>query len=342
MIEPGRLAVLPVDDERGASTRYRVLAYLPALRAAGFEPEVRFPVRAEGPLSRAARLADLTRDIASIGRADQVLVHRKMYPEPFASRLRRAARRLVLDIDDAVDLPPPGRVLDEAARDRYRKNFEATAGAADLVICGNRELEDRVPHDRTVRIPTPIDTSRFHPQAIGPPRPLTLGWVGRSDNLGYLEAIGEPLRELAARHPGLRLVVVADRPLEIDGVSIEYRPWSLEAEISCFDGIAVGLMPLEDTEWARSKCAFKAIQYMALGIPAVLSPVGMNTEVVRHGESGFLAEEEREWVESIDALLVDDDLARTVGLAGRRVVERRFSLEVTAPALVAALSDEAR
>lgn len=337
MAEPGRLAVLPVDDARGASTRYRVLAHLPALRAAGFDPQLRYPLRAGSALSSAARVLDLTRDIASAGRADATLVHRKMYPPAFAARLGQASRRLVLDIDDAVDLPPPGREIDDATRERYRDNFEATAHAADLVVCGNAELERRVPHERTVRIPTPIDTERFRPAAVGAARPLTLGWVGHSDNLPYLERLADALRELTARHPGLRLVVVADRAPEIEGVSIEFRPWSLDDEVACFAGIAVGLMPLEDSAWARSKCAFKAIQYMALAIPAVISPVGMNNELIEHGASGFLADRPTEWVEAIDALLTRPELAGEIGLAGRRVIEQRYSLDVTSPALVAAL-----
>ncbi|HXV75820.1 MAG TPA: glycosyltransferase family 4 protein [Candidatus Polarisedimenticolaceae bacterium] len=332
-----RLAVLPVDDARGASTRYRVLAYLPALRAAGFDPHVHDPLRTRGTLAGAARIADLTRDVAAASRAEVVLVHRKMYPPPFAGRLRRAASRLVLDIDDAVDLPPPGRELDRRTRERYRRNFDATAAAADLVVCGNAELERRVPHERTVRLPTPVDTARFRPDALGPPRPLTLGWVGHSDNLRYLERLLPVLRELAGRHPAFSLIVVADRPPAIDGVPIEFRRWSLEQEISCFDGIAVGLMPLEDGEWARSKCAFKAIQYMALGIPPVVSPVGMNREVVEHGISGFLAADAGQWIEAIETLFSRPELAASIGAAGRRVVERRYSLAANAPLLIDAL-----
>jgi glycosyltransferase involved in cell wall biosynthesis len=92
-----------------------------------------------------------------------------------------------------------------------------------------------------------------------------------------------------------------------------------------------------DTEWARAKCAFKAIQYMALGIPAVISPVGMNTEIIEHGVSGFLAGDGAGWVESIDALLGQPERAHAVGQAGRRIVEQRYSLSVTSPALVEAL-----
>jgi glycosyltransferase involved in cell wall biosynthesis len=333
-----RLCALPVDDERGASTRFRVLAHLPALEAAGFRVDLRLPLRGSGPASRLWRIADLSRDVIAAGGAEVVYIHRKMYPPAFASALRRAARgRIVLDIDDAVDLPPPRRTADEAARRRYRSNFEATTEVADLVICGNRELERRVPHGRTVRIPTPIDTDRFRPERLGSERPLTVGWVGHSDNLPYLQAIAAPLRELCRRFVELRLIVIADRPVEIEGVPVEFRPWSLEREVSCFEGIAVGLMPLEDTPWARAKCSFKAIQYMSLGIPAVVSPVGMNVEVVEDGVSGYLPADERGWVEAVDALLRDGALAQRIGAAGRVVVESRYSLQRVSPRLVSAL-----
>jgi glycosyltransferase involved in cell wall biosynthesis len=111
----------------------------------------------------------------------------------------------------------------------------------------------------------------------------------------------------------------------------------LAQEVSCFDGIAVGLMPLDDDPWARGKCAFKAIQYMALGIPAVASPVGANREVIRDGETGFLPADEREWVETLDRLLADPALARRIGAAGRREIEARYSLDVISTRLVAIL-----
>jgi glycosyltransferase involved in cell wall biosynthesis len=186
-------------------------------------------------------------------------------------------------------------------------------------------------------LPTAIDTKRFHPAAVRPSQGPVLGWVGHSDNLRYLEGLAGPLREVARRHPGLRIIVVADRPCTLPGLDVEFRPWSLSSEISCFDGIRVGLMPLADDPWTRSKCAFKAIQYMALGIPTIASPVGMNRDVIRDGESGFLPEDDAAWVRVIDALLTDEALTLRIGLGGRRVVERGYALEQVSRALVTLL-----
>ena len=331
------MLVLPVDDERGASTRYRVLAHLPALEAAGYRPRVRFPLRLRngGPLRRVWRVADIVRDLHLGGGADLLFVHRKTYPAALAGRLKGLARRRVFDMDDAIDLPPPSRLLDAAAKRRYRNNFEATVGAFDLVLCGNRELASRLPHGRYELLPTPIDTRLFAPGDRLPAR--TLGWVGHADNLPSLEKLEAPLRELARRHPGLRLIVVADRPPRLSGIEVEFRPCRLSEEVSCFGDMRIGLMPLDDTAWTRGKCSFKAIQYMALGIPAVASPVGMNTEVLRHGETGFLPGSDREWVEVLDRLLSDDVLTRAVGQAGRREVEQHYSLDVVGRRLLSIL-----
>ncbi len=341
-MSPRGLLVLPVGDATVASVRYRVLAHLPALEAAGFAPRVRLaPPSRSGPAGRISRLLDLVRDIREPGPERTVFVHRKTYPPWFAARLRRPGRVLVYDMDDALDLPPPGREPAPALAERHRVNFQATMSAADLVVCGNAELAAKVAHGRTRILPTPIDTDRFRPGAAAPPAGPALGWVGHSDNFAYLEGLGEALREVSRRHPRTKLVVVADRAPSIPGIDLEFRRWTLDTEISCFDGIGVGLMPLHDTPWARAKCAFKAIQYMALGIPAVASPVGMNREVIRDGVSGFLPGDERAWVAALDTLLSDPERARAVGAAGRRAVEERYALASASRALIGWLSEAA-
>jgi glycosyltransferase involved in cell wall biosynthesis len=300
---------------------------------------VRFPagLGKTGPARPVWRAVDLVQDLVAPSSEEILFLHRKTFPPPLARLLARPPRRIVFDFDDAVDLPPPSVEEDPRLQERYRANFEATTRRADLVICGNRHLAERVPHDRWEIVPTPIDTVRFRPGAAGTPEPRTLGWVGHADNLPYLERLAGPLLELAKRHPGLRLIVVADRPPDLPGLDVEYRRWTLETELACFAGIGVGLMPLADTPWARGKCAFKAIQYMALGVPAVISPVGMNRELVSDGENGFLAETDEDWVRAIDRILGDPALAGRVADAGRRTVRDGYALDVTARRLAGIL-----
>jgi glycosyltransferase involved in cell wall biosynthesis len=322
------LLAVTVGDAHVASVRYRLLAHVPAFEAAGFSVAVRYPLATRGKLGR---LGDLVRDTLRPIGEEVLFVHRKTYPPPFSMLLARRGRVFVFDMDDALDLPPPGRPSDDEEIARYRRNFLATIRDADLVLCGNAELASKVPHGRTAIVPTPIDTTRFAPGVVAPAVGPTLGWVGHSDNLPYLAALGEPLRELARRYPALELVVVADKPIEIPGVAVEFRKWRIADEVACFAGFSVGLMPLEDTPWARAKCAFKAIQYMSLGIPVVASPIGMNRDLIRDGVNGLLAVDGSAWFSALDALLADSDLARRIGAAGRVTVERDYALSREAP-----------
>jgi len=330
-----RTLLRTVGDERGASTRYRVLAHRAALEAAGFRTSLRF----SEATTKGGRLLELVRDLWPSEPAELLLIHRKTYPVRLASRLRHAAACRVFDMDDALDLPPPGRSLDAGDMRRYRRRFEATVNACDLVICGNRNLEARAPHKRTAILPTPIDTMRFEPGRIRPDWGAALGWVGHSDNLPYLERLAPALRKLAERHPRMRLIVVADRPPTIEGVPLEFRRWTLEREVAAFDEMSVGLMPLDDSQWARGKCAFKALQYMALGLPAVVSPVGMNAEAIEHGRHGYHALDQDAWFETLDRLLSDVAHAQALGAAGRRRVERDYSVSVTSKRLVRLLRE---
>jgi glycosyltransferase involved in cell wall biosynthesis len=328
-----------VDDARGASTRFRVLAHLEALRAAGLEVVVRAPfgVRAPGALRRTCRLLDLLRDSLGPARADLLLLHRKTYPPPFAGWLHRQGLPIVFDFDDALYLPHPGARRAAADPARFSRNFAATLEISSLAMCGNAELARHAGHTPHVVIATPVDCTRFAPEALPPPRPATLGWVGHSDNLPDLEALAGPLGELSRRHAGLRLVVVSDRPPRLPGLPVEFRRWSLETEVSCFAGIAVGLAPLADTAWTRAKCAYRLLQYMALGIPAVAAPVGMTREVVADSENALLASSGEEWAGALDALLRDPALGCRLAASARRTVLEGYSLEVLSPRLVATL-----
>jgi glycosyltransferase involved in cell wall biosynthesis len=335
-----RLVMRAVGDECVASTRYRVLAHCDALKEAGFATDVQLQTAPRWKFGRIpARFAELVADTWGSFPADILFIHRRTYPPFFAQRQRRPGVPLVFDFDDALYLPPPSASQDERTRALFRRNFLATVAAADLVLCGNRELASQVPNGHTAILPTPVDCELFRPDSVTPATDPVVGWVGHADNLPFLEALADPLRELARRHSNFRLVVVSDRPPKIDGVPVEFRTWKLENEVRCFDGIRVGLMPLDDTPWTQAKCAFKALQYMALGIPPVVSPVGMNREIVVDGNNGFVAAHPEEWVRSIDTLLSDDAMANRLAGAARKTVESEFSLTVTSRRLVAMLEE---
>jgi len=118
------------------------------------------------------------------------------------------------------------------------------------------------------------------------------------------------------------------------GIHTNNIKWSLDTELAEMSEFDIGIMPLPDDEWAKGKCGLKALQYMAMGIPCVASPVGVNTEIIQDGVNGFLAKDEKEWIEKLSLLIKNSELRQRLGKAGRKTVEERYSVKVWAPRYV--------
>jgi glycosyltransferase involved in cell wall biosynthesis len=143
------------------------------------------------------------------------------------------------------------------------------------------------------------------------------------------------LEEIVVKFPNVYIRVIADRKPKFKGRlgdKLEWIPWSPETEVSALQDISVGIMPLQNGEWERGKCSYKMLQYMACGIPVVVSPVGMNKEVLSLGNFGLSATTQQEWKDALIKLLEMDPLEREkLGSTGRLIVEEHFSIEVIAP-----------
>jgi glycosyltransferase involved in cell wall biosynthesis len=211
------------------------------------------------------------------------------------------------------------------------------------VVAGNEFLAAyaRRHNGAVVTIPTAVDTVRFVPRTDPPqdsaPRPLVVGWIGSPTTFPYLERIAGVLRQVSDRHPFVLKVSGAGRPVHFAGLEVVEAPWSLADEVTLFNTCDIGVYPLTDDEWSRGKCGFKAIQFMACGVPVVAAGVGVNREIVRDGENAFLATTPGEWMEKLERLLTDRALRARFAAAGRRTIEERYSLDVTAPRLAAVL-----
>jgi glycosyltransferase involved in cell wall biosynthesis len=350
------LALSPIPEE-GAGCRFRVAQYIPYLRDKGFDvtissfytPEFFRLVYRHGHHARKAlsflrltlrRVAEMLQ----IGRYDLVLLYREAIPlgPPIIELL--IARRgipIVYDFDDAIFLPnvseankafgflkDPGRVASIVRRSAH-------------VIVGNDFLAEFARrHNRAVTvIPTAVDTDRFVPRPEGPRGgPPVVGWIGSPTTFPYLQGLAEVLRTVAERHRFVLKVSGAGRPVSFPGLQVEEVPWSLSDEVRLFNTCDVGVYPLTDDDWARGKCGFKAIQCMACGVPVVAAAVGVNREIIQDGGNSFLASTSGEWVEKLGRLLSDTSLRARMAHAGRRTIEERFSLHVTAPRVAAVLS----
>jgi glycosyltransferase involved in cell wall biosynthesis len=331
------------------SARFRVRQHVAPLRELGIEVVERVPAVGQampmpGPLSRMRRrhLAPLALGwgaahalsrlpaVAASRHADLTWVERSFVPglEQLAGLLRGP---LVLDIDDAVWLEGFG------GRSASRLARRAAAG-----IAGNAFLADWLSqYCASVHvIPTAIDCQRFRPAETPPDAgTFVIGWTGTSGNFLYLEAIAPALADALRAIPGAVVVIVADRRPVLDGVPperVRFERWSADREAVALQAMHVGLMPLEDNDWTRGKCSFKMLQYMATGLPAVVSPVGMNVEVLAHGESGLTARSTREWTDALVALARDPERRRRLGTTGRAVAQAHYDVPVVAARLAAA------
>ena len=237
----------------------------------------------------------------------------------------------VFDFDDAVWVRYVSPANSYLSYLRFPGKTATLCRQARHVMAGNAYLRDYAARfNASVSIiPTTIDTDKY---ALLPPRAPArpvVGWTGSYSSEQYLEVV-RPALERLRRRLDFRLVVIGGGAFRAEGVEVEHRSWRSATETADLADIDVGLMPLPDEEWERGKCGLKALQYMALGIPVVVSPVGVNAEIVEDGRNGYLARTTDEWETAIERLLLDPDLRRRLGGEGRLTVERSYSAAKTA------------
>lgn len=345
--------------ELSASTRHRARQYFPYLREHGIECDVA-PLlpdaylrqtfggvgRPGGRLWQAPGLAvwearRLLSLLAGAAGYDAVYLYLEGFPWAPAlveDVLLRRNPRVVVDYDDAWYLTYQ-RHRRAAVRTLLGPKIPFLAARSRHVIAGNQGLADwaRQYNRRVTVIPTCVDLARYPPERErhGRNRPV-IGWIGTPITARYLRLVEKPLRALRLRHDFV-LKVIGAPGIRFDGIDVEAVPWSEDSEVQEIRSCDIGIMPIADDEWSRGKSAFKLIQYMAAGVPAVASAIGANVDVVTNGEDGFLAGTPEEWVDRLAELLERPALRHQFAACGRLTVEQRFSLEVNAPVLAGVL-----
>jgi glycosyltransferase involved in cell wall biosynthesis len=328
--------------ERLPSARLRIRQYGATLRELGIDLVERpLPWESSAPKRKLpagmwalGTVASRLKDIAASYGTDMTIIQRQMLPafvplEPLTRRPR------VLDVDDAVWLTRGGRnVIDLARR-------------CDSVICGNEFLAKyfRQWNSDVKVLPTAVDTEMLFPAPESFRARALIGWTGTSENYRFLYSIEGALSQVLRQNRDARLLVISDVPPQfttIDKKYIEFVRWSPAAESDGLRRITVGIMPLEDSEWSRGKCSFKMLCYMASGVPVVVSPVGMNLEVLSRGDIGFGPHNSREWVEALNTLLRDSVAAAQMGANARALAMKHFSVKALGPRLAEALRSIAR
>jgi glycosyltransferase involved in cell wall biosynthesis len=261
--------------------------------------------------------------------ADVVVLHQIKLSAIEARLMAALSRRRIFDVDDAIYVRKP-RCLGDPVHDSIwrRRKFQATCRWVDVVAAGNDVLAGvarRAARDIVI-LPTSIDTSAYGAATASQADSPTIAWIGSPENLIYLEMIRPALARLAARHPTLKMRVICSAFPDWPEIRVERVPWSSQTEAAALAGAHIGVMPLTDDEWARGKCAFKLLQYMAASLPCVASPVGANTEAVVDGVNGFHARDTDEWERNLERLIDSADLRARFGASGHAHVEERYAM----------------
>jgi glycosyltransferase involved in cell wall biosynthesis len=275
------------------------------------------------------------RILLTIQRFDYVFIHRECVPlgPPFLEWLISVVfrKKIIYDFDDAIWLPNTSDENKLAAIIKWHGKVHAICKWSYKISCGNLYLCDYAyKYNRNVVLnPTTIDTDKVHNPVIFPRREsrvITIGWTGSHSTLKYLKELEGVLQELEEQYPDVVFEVIADRPPQLNLKRFEFRQWTVASEIADLARFDIGIMPLTDDIWAKGKCGFKALQYMAMEIATIASPVGVNSTIINHGVDGLLASSPAEWKNCLEKLIRNPDFRKQLGRNGREKVIRDYSV----------------
>lgn len=282
-----------------------------------------------------------------------IFIHREaspIGPPVFEWMLARfLKKRVIYDFDDAIWLPNTSETNRLAGRFKCHSKVEAICRWSYKVSCGNDYLREFASqfNVNVILNPTTIDTEGLHvnapdsnaqsirvnsePETISDThQKVMIGWTGTHSTLYYLQPL-LPLFQRLYEHIKFELVVISNQEPAFHFPFMNFLPWKKNSEIADLQRFDIGVMPLTDDPWAKGKCGFKALQYMALGIPALASPIGVNSKIIDSGINGFLCQSEEEWSQNLKLLLENAHLRQKMGQAGRRKIERAYSVRSNSP-----------
>jgi glycosyltransferase involved in cell wall biosynthesis len=273
-------------------------------------------------------------DVRKLDQYDIVFIYREAVMHGSVRFEKQIASRgipIIYDFDDAIWL------FDVSNGNRLFGWLKRPGKTADIiklsraVIVGNEFLAEyaRQFSEQVVVIPTTIQTGTY--RATGEQKTgetICIGWTGSSTTLKHFHLAIPVLKKIIEKYPGkIRIKLISDEPYMTNDIPVQFCKWNRETEVPDLMEIDIGIMPLPNDEWSKGKCGFKGLQYMALGIPAVMSPVGVNADIISNGQTGFLAASEEEWIEKLSLLIELPELREKLGKAGQKTVEEKYSFE---------------
>jgi glycosyltransferase involved in cell wall biosynthesis len=339
------LFITPYPFDAAGSQRFRFEQYFSELRSRNFEIEINpfWEQKAWSILYKKGQqwkksyylLKGLLRRfflLFTLNKYDYVFVHREFFPSGpniFLKKLGRTKAKLIYDFDDAIWLP---NFAQSNKRFAFLKNYNQVPTLCEIAnTCsvGNQYLADYAKqyNDSITINPTTIDTEGYHKGTIDYSfDKIRFGWTGTHSTMKYLSDL-LPVMDRLKEHFDFTMCVISDKPPVFERSYVDFVPWRKESEIEDLKQFHVGVMPLQDDQWAKGKCGFKALQYMSVGMPALVSPVGVNTEIVDNELNGFICGHESEWEVAMRKFLESPELVVKMGGAARKKIEDHYSVK---------------
>ncbi len=336
--------------ERSPSQRFRFEQYMEFLKQNGFDYTFSYLLDANddkvfySPRNYFAKaiisLKSIFRRVGEVLNAndyDIIFVQRECFmlgTAVFEKLFARSKAKLIFDFDDSIWMQNVSEANKKLA---FLKNAEKTSEiirVADLIFAGNPYLRDYAKqfNENITIIPTTIDTEEYKPVAHSNDGKVCIGWSGSITTIQHFK-YAIPALEIIKKKYGERISikVIGDGNYKNEALNVISLPWVKPDEVKEISSFDIGIMPLPDDEWAKGKCGLKGLQYMALEVPTIMSPVGVNSEIIQDGENGFLATTTEEWVDKISRLIESEELRKKVGKAARQTVIEKYSVEALKP-----------
>jgi glycosyltransferase involved in cell wall biosynthesis len=271
------------------------------------------------------------RDVMTANSYDAIYIAREAFltGSTFFERMLGKKTKVIFDFDDAIWINVVSENNKAFSLLKSAGKTSKIIALADLVIAGNEFLKQYAQryNPNVVVIPTTIDTELYQPVTKVVKPQLVIGWSGSHSTIEHFKTAVPVLQAIKKKYgSAVTFKVIGDANYSNEALGIRGLPWRNETEVQDLNSFDIGIMPLPDNEWAWGKCGLKGLQYMALEVPTIMSPVGVNKDIINHGVNGFLASTEEEWVNCLSQLIENENLRVTLGKAGRETVIQHYSV----------------
>jgi glycosyltransferase involved in cell wall biosynthesis len=263
----------------------------------------------------------------------RVFIHREaapIGPPIFELMLAKVFRKkIIYDFDDAIWLENVSESNKIVSKLKWYSKVSSIIKWSEKISCGNDFLcgYAKMYNKNVVLNPTTIDMFNLHNETKNQNSDkFVIGWTGTHSTIKYLEPIVPVIEQLEMQFD-FDFLVISNRKPDWNLKSLKYLDWQKETEVADLLKMNIGLMPIPDDDWAKGKCGFKALQYMSLGIPALVSPVAVNKEIVDNGINGYWCNSNEEWKTAITTLIQDADLRVKMGVAAKEKIKNHYSVE---------------